>query len=124
MRYNKQFLEIANKYCDTVSFYRDLNDPYSIEEIKANKYQAADKRKFIIAYLEKLSGISYRLRDDIKDKQKLKLLAVELCGTKDALLYLFKAYYPELSAFNTIYLALDNAGRDLCPEEYNKIFPR
>ena len=124
MRYEKRHAEIANKYCHTVSFYRDQNDPYSVEEIKASRQQTADKRKFILAYLQKLEGVSYEFQDAMKDKQKLKLLAADIAGSRDSLFYLWKVYYPETSAWNTMMIVLDQAGSDLFPEEYAKIFPR
>ena len=123
MRYEKHYAEIANKYCHTVAFYRNPDDPYSVEEIKANKQQTADKRKFILAYLQTLDSVSYRFQDDLKDARKLKLLAVELAGAREAIFYLWKVSYPETSAWNTMFLVLDRAGTDLYPEEYAKIFP-
>lgn len=123
MRYEKRHAEIANKYCHTVSFYRNPDDPYSVEEMKADKQQAADKRKLILAYLQTLESISYRFQDDIRDAEKRKLLAVELAGARGALFYLWKVYHPETSAWNSMFLELDRAGSDLYPEEYAKIFP-
>ena len=123
MRYEKHHAEIANKYCHTVAIYRDHNDPSSIEEVKADRNQTADKRKFILAYLQALDSVSFRFQDDLKDKQKLKLLAIELAGTRNALFYLWKVSYPETSAWNTMFVVLDRAGADLYPEEYMKIFP-
>lgn len=123
MRYEKRFSEIANKYCHTVSFYRNPNDPFSIEETKADKYQTADKRKLIITYLQTLDSVSYRFKDELKDPKKLKLLSVELAGARNALFYLWKVSYPETSAWNTMFLVLDRAGTDLYPDEYAKIFP-
>ena len=123
MRYEKRHAEIANKYCHTVSFYRNPDDMYSLEEAKANKQQTADKRKYILAYLQALDSVSFRFQDDLKDARKLKLLAVELSGARDALFWLWKVSYPETSAWNTMFLVLDQAGADLYPEEYKKIFP-
>lgn len=123
MRYEKRHAEIANKYCHTVSFYKNQDDPYSLEEVKADKYQTADKRKLILAYLNTLDSVSFRFKDDLKDKQKTKLLAVQLAGARDVLFYLWKVLYPETSAWNTMFLVLDRAGSDLYPEEYAKIFP-
>ena len=123
MRYEKRHAEIANKYCHTVSFYLNQDDPYSLEEVKADRHQAADKRKLILAYLNTLDSVSFRFRDDLRDKQKTKLLAVELAGARNALFYLWKVSYPETSAWNTMFLVLDRAGADLYPEEYKKIFP-
>lgn len=124
MHYEKRHMEIANKYCHTVAFYKDPNDPYSVEEIKASKQQTSDKRKFILAYLQKLEGVSYQFQDAMKDRQKLKLLAVEIAGARDSLFYLWKVSYPETSAWNTMMLVLDKAGQDLYPAEYAKMFPR
>ena len=123
MRYEKRYAEIANKYCHTVFYYKNPDDPFSIEEDKANKQQTSDKRKLILACLQALDSVSFRFRDDLKDKQKTKLLAVELAGARDALFYLWKVSYPETSAWNTMFLVLDKAGADLYPEEYKKIFP-
>lgn len=124
MRYEKRHAEIANKYCQTVMFYKNQDDPYSIESAKANKYQAADKKKIVLAYLQALDSISYRFQDDIKDARKCKLLAVEISGAREVLLYLWKVSHPETSAWNTIFLDLDRAGAELYPEEYKKIFPQ
>lgn len=123
MRYEKNHAEIANKYCHTVSFYRNPDDPYSIEETKADKQQSFFKRKLILAYLHTLDSVSFRFADDLKDAQKLKLLAVELAGARDSLFWLWKVSYPETSAWNTMFLDLDRAGADLYPKEYAKIFP-
>ena len=123
MRYEKHHAEIANKYCHTIAIYKNADDPFSIEEIKADKQQAFLKRKLILAYLSTLESVSFHFRDDLKDKQKTKLLAVELSGARDALFWLWKVSYPETSAWNTMFLDLDRAGSDLYPEEYAKIFP-
>lgn len=122
MRCEKRHAEIANKYCHTVAYYRDPDDMDSLEETKANKQQATDKRKYILAYLRTLDSVSFRFRDDLKDPQKRKLLAVQLAGTRDALFWIWKVSYPETSAWNTMFLVLDKAGSDLYPEEYKKIF--
>lgn len=122
MRHDKRHMEIANKYCHKVMFYRDLNDPYSIEEIDADRNQAAEKRKLILAYLENLSSASYRF-SDLYDQQKRKLVAVELAGARNVLTHLWSVTFPGTSAFNTIFVDLDKAGADLFPSEYKKIFP-
>jgi len=122
-RYEKRHAEIANTYCHTIAFYPNPDDPYSVVEAKATKQQAADKRKFILAYLQTLNSLSFRFKDDLKDAQKRKLLAVEIAGARDALFYLWKVSYPETSAWNTMFLVLDRAGTDLYPDEYKKIFP-
>lgn len=123
MRYEKRHAEIADKYCHTITIYRNHDNPFSVEEIKADKQQTFLKRKLILAYLATLDSHSFRFRDDLKDKQKCKLLAVQIAGARDALFYLWKASYPETSAWNTMFLVLNQAGADLYPEEYKKIFP-
>lgn len=123
MRYEKRHAEIADKYCHTVSFLRDPDDPFSVEEMKADRNQTFFKRKLILAYLNELSSISFMFERDLKDKQKTKLLATQLAGARDALFWLWKVSYPETSAWNTMMVVLDHAGADLYPEEYAKIFP-
>ena len=123
MRYEKHHAEIASKYCHTIAIYKNIDDPFSIEEIKADKQQAFLKRKLILAYLSTLESVSFEFQDCLKDKQKTKLLATQIAGARDALFYLWKVSYPETSAWNTMFLVLDRAGEDLYPEEYAKIFP-
>lgn len=123
MRYEKRHAEIADKYCHTVCFLKNQDDPFSVEEMKADKHQAFFKRKLILAYLNTLDSISFMFERDLKDKQKTKMLATQLAGARDALFWLWKVSYPETSAWNTMMVVLDHAGEDLYPEEYAKIFP-
>ena len=124
MKIEKKHADIANKYCRTVTFYPDPSDPYTVEEVIATKQQAADKKRFILAYLQALESLSPWFQDAMKDKQKLKLFAAELAGARDALFYLWHVSYPKTSAWENMMVVLNRAGEDLYPVEYLKFFPK